>query len=551
MALPSLRERFDGAARALLPPCERADPRSRARARVLLATTAIFLLVVLARLPSLLSVGPARQAATLGIAGAVALAIPAMPRVFGALRPAGHALVAVILVSIVGMVHASGGATSPGLLALMLVPMIAVAVTGRRAGTAWGLLAGGVILAYAVADRAGLSPQIQFLPETWKQIKAVGAFVFTMASLGIMLSYERARRLADAEVEAAAAAAAARVAATEAAHRHSMEWLSSSLAHEANNTLAFVMADLADLGQAESVRPAGELARVGAERLRDLVKDVSALASTPPARPEGAPPVGAVNLSATTHAVLRDIAPLFRRLNIRVEQTCAAEPVFGHGDADAVARCLAGALAATAPDSTVRVRLDRVGGRSMIEVISKTSVLEARPLAIAAAQRTLGALGGRVVTEAVDGGCVLRIDLEAADPPAPAPASAPALDEQPRLRVLVVDDEPALLVTTRRMLARHDVTTTSAPEDALTQILAERFDVVICDLNMPDLRGDEILSYALRRGFDARRFVIVTGGEVPDELVTAPLALRPQVLAKPFTRADLEAVLARASAPLG
>jgi len=104
---------------------------------------------------------------------------------------------------------------------------------------------------------------------------------------------------------------------------------------------------------------------------------------------------------------------------------------------------------------------------------------------------------------------------------APAPAidggrrATPAATPKPRLKVMVVDDEPLVGRSLQRILSReHDVDIADRARGALDRIAGgERFDAVLCDLMMPDVSGmafyDEvaILDPELRE-----RIVFVTGG---------------------------------------
>jgi CheY-like chemotaxis protein len=81
--------------------------------------------------------------------------------------------------------------------------------------------------------------------------------------------------------------------------------------------------------------------------------------------------------------------------------------------------------------------------------------------------------------------------------------------------VLIIDDEPLLATSLKRLLAKdHDVEVITSSKNALTRLQEDcAFDMVLCDLMMPDLTGDEL--YAEVRAFapqQAARFVFVTGG---------------------------------------
>jgi signal transduction histidine kinase len=129
-------------------------------------------------------------------------------------------------------------------------------------------------------------------------------------------------------------------------------------------------------------------------------------------------------------------------------------------------------------------------------------------------------LGGEITVESqLDRGTTFRVRLPAATATAAARGDAgldePAALEYRRRRVLAVDDEALLLKAYRRMLSDvHDVATALGGRDAL-RVLAERhdFDVVLCDLQMPEMSGMDLYAAVKERyGRLADRFVFVTGG---------------------------------------
>jgi PAS domain S-box-containing protein len=86
-------------------------------------------------------------------------------------------------------------------------------------------------------------------------------------------------------------------------------------------------------------------------------------------------------------------------------------------------------------------------------------------------------------------------------------------------QVLVVDDEPAIGLAIRRVLARHDVTTVTTAQDALDLFTAGKdFDVVLSDLMMPGMSGMELYRQLLKTHPKiARRVVFLTGGAFTPE----------------------------------
>jgi CheY-like chemotaxis protein len=113
-----------------------------------------------------------------------------------------------------------------------------------------------------------------------------------------------------------------------------------------------------------------------------------------------------------------------------------------------------------------------------------------------------------------------------------------------RGQVLVVDDEPIITFMVASILGpEHDVTATNAAADALALIRdGQRFDLILCDLTMPQMSGMDLHAALSQVAPDqADRMVFLTGGaftvEAQHFLQTVPNAL----FDKPFDNARLRA----------
>lgn len=114
-------------------------------------------------------------------------------------------------------------------------------------------------------------------------------------------------------------------------------------------------------------------------------------------------------------------------------------------------------------------------------------------------------------------------------------------------RVLVVDNEPAICRALKIMLERHgfDVVTSMGGESALAHLRDSRFDLMLVDLRMPELRGDVLFHYAVSvQPHLARQTVFMTGDITLDaqeiiESLGCPLLL------KPFDLRDVSSALWR------
>ena len=131
-------------------------------------------------------------------------------------------------------------------------------------------------------------------------------------------------------------------------------------------------------------------------------------------------------------------------------------------------------------------------------------------LGLAVARGLVEAHGGKIaVRNRDDGGAIFSFTLPLAQGPACPPeevfeAGGQAGDAGGRMsggrpasgaRILVVDDEPAILRVVRMNLTRHDfrVTTAATGQAALDQYDAQHPDLILLDLGLPDLDGFAII----------------------------------------------------------
>jgi len=173
-------------------------------------------------------------------------------------------------------------------------------------------------------------------------------------------------------------------------------------------------------------------------------------------------------------------------------------------------------------------------------------------LGLAICHRIVTQLGGTIAVESTVGvGTSVTVTLptvaerrtHAVTAPPPMVPAAPR-----RGRVLVIDDEDAIGHAVRRMLAAehevHSVTSAAAAVAGFER--GERFDVVLCDLMMPDMTGFELCATLERVDpSQAERLVIMTGGAFSPDAREFIEARRYHLLEKPFDSRKLRAVVNR------
>jgi PAS domain S-box-containing protein len=111
------------------------------------------------------------------------------------------------------------------------------------------------------------------------------------------------------------------------------------------------------------------------------------------------------------------------------------------------------------------------------------------------------------------------------------------------LRVLLVDDDPALLEATSELVKMlgHAPVTTGSPEEALRWLGDQAFDVLLADLTIPGMSGIELAEKAVQIR-PALRVIFASGNEMPD---VPALTFRWKALHKPYTLEELDKVLDR------
>jgi serine phosphatase RsbU (regulator of sigma subunit) len=114
-------------------------------------------------------------------------------------------------------------------------------------------------------------------------------------------------------------------------------------------------------------------------------------------------------------------------------------------------------------------------------------------------------------------------------------------------RVLVVDDDAAMLRTVERILApSHAVRGFASGEEALKAFREEPFDVALIDIRMPGMDGFE-LTRAIKEARPATEVILVTGSisDLDEKLIRSVKERAGFFITKPFSRSVLTSLVER------
>lgn len=112
-----------------------------------------------------------------------------------------------------------------------------------------------------------------------------------------------------------------------------------------------------------------------------------------------------------------------------------------------------------------------------------------------------------------------------------------ALD--PKTRILIVDDQPFIRNIVKAILKGFGLSETTTAEDgsrAIDMLNDANFDLIICDWNMPNVAGIEVLRHIRSSAHSSRTpFIMLTAEAYRENLVEALEAGVTDYISKPFT----------------
>jgi two-component system NtrC family sensor kinase len=141
---------------------------------------------------------------------------------------------------------------------------------------------------------------------------------------------------------------------------------------------------------------------------------------------------------------------------------------------------------------------------------------------------------------------VIKSDLEPAKVAMAIPNNSP-------LKILAVDDEPPLLNLLNRVLEKQGHQVDTAPNGGIAQqkINTQGYDLIICDVLMPDMLGPDLYKQAIEDWPDlVNRFIFITGNVVDADTRTFLEKSGLPWLPKPFLPTDRERAIVQAVSKL-
>jgi PAS domain S-box-containing protein len=326
--------------------------------------------------------------------------------------------------------------------------------------------------------------------------------------------------------------------------------LAAGVAHEINNPLASVIAnldmalqDIVALAETAKLPPdlSEELkdARVAADRVREIVRDLKIFSRGEEDRH------GPVDVEHVLESTLRMAWNELRHRAKLVKNYTKVPPVDAHESrlGQVFLNLIVNAAHAIPPgnyeaneiristsvDPAGRVVVDirDTGTGIPVEVRPRlfTPFFSTKPvgvgtgLGLAISHRIISQFGGTITYDTEVGkGTEFHIALPVAGAPTAPQTTQKIWTRTPAARrgnVLVIDDEESLAQAIRRFLSgEHNVTAVYRARDALDLLeLGTRYDVILCDLMMPQITGMELHGEVLRIDpAQASRIVFLTGG---------------------------------------
>ncbi|MCA9656548.1 MAG: hybrid sensor histidine kinase/response regulator [Myxococcales bacterium] len=485
------------------------------------------------------------------------------------------AITGLVMVTVLAIQAGSGGGMDPaGTVWVMTLPLLYLVVVPNDPMVSGVCLTASTIATAMLVQRTSAEPMEMLLWVTQALIVGVIAVIGS-----VLFRRERERDLARERERAHVAKelAVSERMRTRAEELATMGRMAAEVSHEINNPLTYVSSNLEYLrdtlpeaGRWRPVDEALEQALAGTERIQQIVADLLAIAR-PSDEVIDAPVDEAVREALRmAHNEIRHHARLVTRIESRA--TVCTNPrrltqLFLNLLTNAAQAIEAGQAAANQIHVSTTVEGDRVvvrvkdTGRG-IPAGLHPQVFEAffttkragggTGLGLPVCKRIVDELGGEITFSSTVGmgtEFVVRLPASTARP-RPEPKAVTTTAEG-RASILIVDDDPLVGSSIGRLLRRsHEVIIANSGLAALERLdSGVEFDLVLCDLMMPDMTGMDFYGRVHELFPEVtERFVFMTGGAFTEAAARFIERTEHPVLTKPIRTATLREVVASALA---
>ena len=118
-------------------------------------------------------------------------------------------------------------------------------------------------------------------------------------------------------------------------------------------------------------------------------------------------------------------------------------------------------------------------------------------------------------------------------------------DKPVKYRILVIDDEPIVGISCKRILSsekNYEIAFESEARRGLKEALTGNYDLILLDIVMPDMGGMEILKRIRAEGISSE-IVIITGYATIQTAVEAIKQGAADYVSKPFTPDEVKIII--------
>jgi signal transduction histidine kinase len=361
----------------------------------------------------------------------------------------------------------------------------------------------------------------------------------------------------------------------------SVGMLAAGVAHEINNPLAYVLGNVefalnrltsqaAHSSETAEVLQALTHAREGSERIRHITRDLRVFCRSSEGEPKTVVNVGQVMESSISMAwnELRHRARLTRSFE-RVARVVGDQSRLGQVFLNLLVNAAQALPDEALEQNQIDVRIRSQSGTVVIEVHDNGSgmtpaqqkrVFEpfftTKPrgvgsgIGLSICASIVSEMGGTIEVESrVGHGTTFRVLLPAHEGAA-LTTIPPERDVRsvPRSRILVVDDEPALCAVIRRLLRHEHQVVGMVDARAALELLQKdaAFDVIMCDIMMPNMSGIELFAELQKLDPElGRRTLFMTGGAFTLPTRQFLASVSNPLLEKPFETRALHYAIAQ------